>query len=228
MGFGDQPVEVLQSRFILYKNYLVIGGQLFIVAASHLFLQLVNVMDIQTLGQQPAQVQKDVGQHLRIINSAMMVELSEVEILGKRIELDVIDIRQNRARDRNGIDRCEVILHAHVFARFADKTGIKRRIVRDHNGAVAEFQKLLYRLALRRRAGNHAVGDTGQLDDLSRDRTLRVDKGRELIDDHTVLDLDRADLGNLIMIGVQTRGFQVEAHEFTVERLVFIAVYGCA
>ena len=75
----------------------MVGRQFFIVAADHLFPEFFDVMDVEALRQQTRQMQKYPHQHLSVIDRPMVVELTQVKELRQCIQLDVMDIRQDRA-----------------------------------------------------------------------------------------------------------------------------------
>ena len=96
--------------------------------------------------------------------------------------------------------------------------------MRDEYRAVTEIKECLHRFLLGWRALDHIIGDTCQLNDARGDWTLGIGKGRESIDDIAVFDLNSANLGDLVVGRVQTRGLQVEANKGTVERFISMTV----
>ena len=184
-------------------------------------------MHIMLLLKQAYHAEEDIRQHLRVINRAMMVEFAEPKIFCKRIQLDVVDIRKDIARDRDRIDGGVIVLDTEIQTCFADETGIERCVMRAQYRAVAKFKETANSLFLGGSAFHHAVGDTGQLHDLCGDRTLGIGKGRESVHDTAVLDLDRADLRDLIVRCIESGRLQVEADKGSAERLVFVSVDRC-
>ena len=59
----------------------------------------------------------------------------------------------------------------------------------------------------------HRRRDAGQLDDVGRDRSARVDEGSEFADDLAASDLDCPDFGDRLRVSAATSGFEVDDDE---------------
>ena len=213
---------------ILYKNYLMVCIQFFIVAADDLLPHLIEIVNVVILFEQTYHIEENIGQHLCVVDRTVVVELAEPEMLGESIQLHVEKLGQDITRDRDGIDRSIVVFDAEVRARLADETAVERRVVRHEYSVAAEIEEAPDSLLLRRSALYHAVGYAGELDYLSRDRTLGIGKGREAVDDHAVLYLHGADLGDLVVGGVQSGCLEVETHKGAVEPHICLTLYRSA
>ena len=177
----------------------MVARQLAEVAAGDFGVDVRRGVDIVIRFKALGERDEDLGEHFRVVSRAVVVELAETEVIRHGVQLDILDIRQDRTRDRHGVDRGVRVIHAHVLTRLADEGGVKGRVVRYQDIAAGKFQKSGDRFALGRRVLDHGVGDAGQLGDLGRDRHFGIREGREGVDDLAVHDLDCADLRDLVL-----------------------------
>ena len=77
---------------------------------------------------------------------------------------------------------------------------IEPGVVRDEHRAPGELQERGQHGLDAGCVVDHRRGDAGQLNDLRRDAAARVDQGGQLAEHHAAADLDRADLGDRVMV----------------------------
>ena len=99
----------------------MIGRQLFEVAARNFCVDVLCVVDIVIRSQPVAESDENFGENLRIIGGAVVIELAQTQVIRDGIQLDVFDIGQNCARNRDGVDRGIAVCLPHVLTRLADK-----------------------------------------------------------------------------------------------------------
>lgn len=94
------------------------------------------------------------------------------------------------------------------------------------NVVPAKFFESADGLLGRRGVGDHGIVDAGQVNDLLRDRLAGVDEGAELLFlvDLAVFNIDCADLGQALGVGVETRRLGVKDDERAGERHLGAAV----
>ena len=74
---------------------------------------------------------KDAPQHGRVLARAVVLERANREFLGQNVQLELMQMRQHQAGHFQRVDRGKVPLDGQAFARRAQETHIKARIVRD-------------------------------------------------------------------------------------------------
>ena len=121
MAVRNQLVEIFQADLIFRNDNLMIGRQLFEVAASDFGVDILRIVNIVIRSQPVAESNEDFCENLRVVCGAVVVELAQTQVIGYRVELDVLDIGQNRARYRDGIDGGIAVRLPHILARLADK-----------------------------------------------------------------------------------------------------------
>ena len=97
------------------------------------------------------------------------------------------------------------------------------RVMRDERPVSGEFQEHLHRLFLKRRVGDIAVADAGELGDVGRDVPLGVDEGVELRLYLAAGEDDRTDLGHAVVHCVESRRLDIEGDKLRVERELALA-----
>ena len=106
------------------------GRQLFKIAAGYFCIDFGNVENTEIIAQTVAQRGKNLCQYRGVVSRAVVVEAAQPQIICDRVELDIFDVGQDRARDGDRVDRGVGIRHVHILARLADKGGIERGVVR--------------------------------------------------------------------------------------------------
>lgn len=80
------------------------------------------------------------------------------------------------------------------------------------------------RLGQRRLVLHHGVGDAGELRDLIRNGLAGIDQEVELVHHLAAAEDGGADLGDLLLGGLEACGLQVEGHELPLQRDVLFAM----
>ena len=106
------------------------GRQLFKIAAGYFCIDVGYAEDAVIIAQTVAQRNKNLCQYRGVVSRAVVVEAAQPQIIRDRVELDIFDVGQDRARDGDRVDRGVGIRHVHILARLADKGGIERGVVR--------------------------------------------------------------------------------------------------
>ena len=75
----------------------------------------------------------DLGRTLRVIDCPVMVPEVDVQCLCNRVQLVFSEVRQQDARQRHGIHRCEIMIITQPPAVFFDEADIKGGIVRNQH-----------------------------------------------------------------------------------------------
>ena len=224
---GDQLVQVFQTDKVLHKNDLVVGRQLFRVAARERGVDVAHALRAEIVAQALDEVQKDLAEHRRIVRGAVVVERLQLQVFRDRVELAVADIPEHRAAHRDRVDVNVRERHLVPAARGAQERGVKIRVVRNEDRVfAAELEERPHGLLLLRRAPHHLVGDAGQLGDLLRDRLFGVHNRVEALGDLAAVDAHRADLGDALRLRREAGRLEVETDEIRVEPRVGLAGHG--
>ena len=172
----------------------------------------------------------DSGQRHGIINSAVVVEGRYLKMLVDRVQLVVAQAREERLPHRQRVDIGILVpADARLLPRLADKEHVKAVGVVGHKNVVpAKFFKSADGLLGCRGVGDHGIVDAGQVNDLLRDRLAGVDKGAELLFlvNFTVFNIDGADLGQPLGVGVKAGRLGVEHDKRAGQRHLRCAVDG--
>ena len=170
----------------------------------------------------------DAGQRHGVIDGAVMVEGRDLEVLVDGIQLVVAQTRKERLPHRQCVDIGVLVpADARLLPCLADEQHIKAVGVMGHKDVVpAKFFKSADGLLGRRGVGDHGIVDAGQVNDLLRDRLAGVDEGAELLFlvDLAVFNIDCADFGQALGVGVETRRLGVKDDERAGERHLGAAV----
>ena len=189
-------------------------------------LDRVDVLFLQ-IGQHDL---KDAGQRHGVIDSAVMVEGRNLEVLVDRVQLVVAQPREQRLSHRQCIDIGILVpADARLLPRLADEQHIKAVGVVGHKDIIpAELLKGADGLLRRGGVGDHGIVDAGQVNDLLRDRLAGVDEGAELLFlvDLTVFHIDGTDLGQPLGVGVKAGRLGVEHDKRAGQRHLRCAVDG--
>ncbi len=90
---------------------------------------------------------------------------------------------------------------------------VEARVVRDEHGPGGELEERGQNLLDPGRGTHHGGRDAGELDDVRRDRTARVDERGELAENLAATDLDRADFRDGVVRGTAAGGLEVDDDE---------------
>ena len=162
-----------------------------------------------------------------------MVEVSQLVVGGHGVQLVVFEVREEEAGQGQGVQVGVLELIPASHRRGADEARVKVGVVGNEQyfparvGAFAhEIEEGLERLCLGGSVLHHIVGDARELHDLLGNGHLGVDEGVEGIQDLSILDLHRADLGHAAVLHRESRGLNIEDHRFPVHVSGAVAVEG--
>ena len=172
------------------------------------------------------QTQEDVRADRRVVAGAVVVELGQAEGMGHVVQPEASQLLHGALCHGQGVDRDGIESQAAAPRRGSDEADVKGGVMGGQREVSAELQEPLHRLGLGRGSEYVAVGDAGELHHVRRNGHLRVHEGLEGPRDPAVHDPDRADLGDAVVLGVQTRGLDVEADKIRVQRAVRLAEEG--
>ena len=214
IAFRNQAIKILQSHLVFHQNDLMIGFQLQRVGLrAHFVLQIgkaANVLRLHLFHHG----EEDHRQHLRVVAGAVVIEVSELKVVGKRIQLVIFQLGIQISRQRNRVE-IRIFKGNFKLLRVVTKEArVKVRIVCNKEAVAAEREEFRKNLLDSPRVLHHVVGDARQLDDLLGDRLARIHEGVVALENLAVLDFDRTDFGDLAGLEGQTRRFDVENDEF--------------
>ena len=166
----------------------------------------------------------DPGEHFSVVTCTVVIELAKPKMLCNDIELMLFQLRKQGTRQHDRINRGKIVFHAAAPGALPQKACIKRRVMRDQHRAAAPAEriKLAQRLPFERRAAHIVVGDAGQFCNLRRDRTLRVYKCVEAVDDFAAAQFHRADLRDAFSRSGKAGRLQVKYNHLAVKPAVRI------
>ena len=101
-----------------------------------------------------------------VVRGAVVVELGQAEVVGDDIELEALELRQQRLRQRERIEEHRRELQPLPVRRSGHKADVKMRIVRDDGTVADEVDEHLHGFFFLGRARNVAVADAGERGDL--------------------------------------------------------------
>ena len=160
---------------------------------------------------------------MRILKCAVMVEITETEIVGHRVKRMLFQIVVAIARKSDRIDKGRCKGNIAFLCRMADKADIKVRIVRHENRFSGKRQKLRQNLAYVRRVSYHVVGNAGQFRNFGTDGHMRIDKALEGVENFAAAVQHRTDFGDGAVLDRKTGGFDIKD-----AKRVFIDLRGTA
>ena len=170
----------------------------------------------------------DAGQRHGVVDRTVVVEGRDFQMLVDGIQLIVVQPREQRLRHGQRINIGVVERNARALPCPANKQHIKAvRVVRHQHMVAAEFLELTNGFLRRGGVGHHAVVDAGQLHHPGRNGPARVDKGTEFLFfiDAAIFHKNCADLGQAVVVGVQTGGLGIEHNKAAADRLLGLAVH---
>ena len=173
---------------------------------------------------------KDAGQRHGIIDSAVMVEGRDLQMLVDGVQLVVAQTREQRLAHGQRVDIGVLVpADARLLPRFADEQHIKAvGVVGNKDVVPAELFEGADGFLRRGGVGDHGIIDAGQVNDLLRDGLAGVDEGAELLFlvDLTVFHKDRADLGQPLGVGIKAGRLGIEHDKRAGQRHLRPAVDG--
>ena len=220
MRLRHAAVQVDTARLILCQKNDMVGRHLpdLVLVRSAVLVDLVKVMEIQIL-QHADKLHEDVCRTLRVIDCPMMVPEVDVQCLCNRVQLVFSEVRQQDARQRHGIHRCEIMIIPQTPAVFFDEADIKGGIVRNQHTVLRKCEKSWQDLFYRGRIRNHRIVDRGQILDPQRNRDKRVYKLGEAVHDLPAADLDRTDLDDPVLDRRKSGCLEIENHKIALQGL---------
>ena len=142
-----------------------------------------------------------------------MVEFAQLEIVAQAVESVPFEFGVEMARDGDRI-YVRIIEFKLVFFRDAAyEAHVEICVVRHKHGVAGKIQKRLHRVALRRRAGDHFVGDAGEFGYIFGDMRSGVDESIERFGDDTAAVFYGAYFGYCAMDGRKPGGLDIEHGE---------------
>ena len=158
-----------------------------------------------------------------VVRCAVVVELGQAEVIGDDIELEALELRQQRLRQRERIEEHRGELQPLPVRRGGHKADVKMRVVRDDGTVADEVDEHLHGFFFLGRARNVAVADAGELGDVRRDVALRVDEGVEHLLYLRAGENDGADLGHAVVHCVEAGRLYIESDKLRIERELALA-----
>ncbi len=189
---------------------------------------MVDLLDtVEILRALCAQHGQELVHHARhdhgVVGSAVVVKLRQAEVVGYDVQLEALELGQQRLAKRERIEKDRGEFEAAAQRGGGHEAHVEMRVVGNERAVAGVGHELLHGLLLQRRVLHVAVPDAGQLRDVRRDRLLGIDEGVEGALDLSAGKDDGADLGHALVLGVEAGGLDVEGDELGVERELRLA-----
>ena len=224
MRIGDELIQILKARLILYQNDLMHRADLFRVPPGQTGVDVFHARRAGIFLQAHQQILKNLGQNRRIIARAVMVERVELQIFGDRIELVVFDVLEHRTAHGQGVDVRVREIHSVAFGRGVHERGIERGVMRQqHRAFPAELVELPQGFLFGRSVLYHFVRDAGQLGDLGRNVHAGIYENIEAVGNLSVFDPYRTDFGHAVLLRAQAGGLNIERDKLIIQRVLRFA-----
>ena len=214
----NQLVEIFQTRLVLDKQNLMIGAEFFGVGTlchlGHELLVGTDACGIQILKHAEA----DGGQHGGIVRRTVVIEVTKAVMLGHGVQLVVLEVGQQVTSQGKGIHIRIFKGQAATLGGGTDKARIKIGVMRDQGHLTTvltlaeECKKCFQCFPLGGCTLDHIVGNARELDDIGRNGALGVNEGLEGVQNLSVADAHRTDLGNAAGKGRETSGLNIKDH----------------
>ena len=202
VGAGNQFIEVFEPDAVFDQQDLVVGLQLFGVAAPQVGVQLPDKVDVFLRFQLFDHLLEDLAEDGGVVAGTVMVEVLQFEVLGNDVQLVPPEFRVEAAGHRQGVDRGVGDINAVAVCRRPDKGHVERGVVGDQRPVPGESEELPEGFLLLRGVLHHLVGDAGEFGDFRRDWALGVDEDIERLLDFSTRNPHRADFGQTVGPGV--------------------------
>ena len=151
----------------------------------------------------------------------MMLE-GDIKLLGNSIKLESVELRKQQSAEAHGINDSRVIGKPETLCIFAYKSGIEGGIVSDYHCISAPLKKLRQHYFYRIGIHDHGIVDGGELCDTERNRHTGIYENVHAVNDLVVVKLYRTDLDNVVGLGTETGGLDIENHSVMEKLLAFI------
>ena len=188
-------------------------------------IDIRDILRVVLLLELVKQLDKDASENRGIFARAVMLKRSDLQRLGKHIQLDLCHVREQDARHLHRVNRGEFALNPQTIASLADERHIKSGVVRHERQTAGKIQKRRERFGQLGRLAHGLIRNAGQLGDVRRNRLVRIDIGLKFVDDLAVADLDRGDFRDLLAVRTQTGGLGVKADKGLGQRRVVFAAH---
>ena len=146
------------------------------------------------------------------MHRAVGVRQGHAQLLADVAQLVVLELGVLVAHQREGVQHRMVEGQLRLPEGPAEEGDVEGGVVGDQHRALAELREGGHHVHQMRLAPQHGRGDAGDLGDALGHRAAGVDQLGELRNLHAVLDAHRADLDDLVGVGVETRGLHIQHH----------------
>ena len=222
VGVGNQLVEIFQTDLILRQDYHVISVELLDVNIAKYGIEVAEFLERVSLAGNIYEGNEYFGQHFRVVDRAMVVEITELEFLCNCVQLEVLEMRERRSCKLERVGVAYIVGQTLARACDLDKRRIEIRIMRDENSLARKRDELFERFLFRWGVLYHLIGYACKLRDVGGDRALRIYKCLEAVDYLHVIELDRADFGYSVEVAAESGGLNIEYDHVAVYR-AFVA-----
>ena len=151
----------------------------------------------------------------------MMLE-GDIKLLRNSIKLESVELRKQQSAEAYRIDDGRVIGKPETFCIFAYKAGIEGGIVSDYHCVSAPLQKFRQHHFYGIRIHDHGIVDGGELCDAERNRYTGIYENIHTVHDFVVMKLYGTDFYNMVGLGTETGGLDIENHGIMEKLLAFI------
>ena len=223
IGLGDHLIEILEPGTVFHQQDHVIA----LGDVGALELMVDGLYIVNGLCALLMEHREKLPHHARddhsVVRGAVVVKLRQAEGVGDDIELEALELRQQRLRQRERIEEHRGELQPLPVRRGGHEADVKMRIVRDDGTVTDEVDEHLHGFFFLGRARNVAVADAGELGDVRRDVALRVDEGVEHLLYLRAGEDDGTDLGHAVVHRVEAGRLYIEGDKLRIERELALA-----
>ena len=223
IGLGDHLVEVLEPAAVEDQEDHMVG--LLHVAALEGAVDGLDVVEgLRALRPELRQeLVHDARHDHGIVRGAVVVELGEVQAVGDDVQLEALQVWEERLAQGQGVQEDRVKVQAAAPGRGTHEAGVEVGVVSDQGAGAGIVQEALQGLLLAGGAGYVRVGNARELGDVGRDRNAGVHEGIKGREDLAAAEDHGADLGHAVELGVEAGGLDVEGDELGVQGQVGLA-----
>ena len=211
MGRRNNPVQVLKTDLVFYQQDYVVRVGLSRILLTHRVIDFNNLCNVLFRGKGLEHFEEYLCQNTSIIISAVMMLLLHTQMLGKKIQLMLFQLRVHGSTHHKGVDLNRVLFPAAALDCRTQKTHIKISIMSDKNiAAITKTEELFQCLLLERGICHHLIGNAGKTGNLQRNRFLRIYEYVKGLRYNTFFNLYRPYFNNTLSCSRKTCGFQIE------------------
>ena len=214
---GNQLIEVLKSLLVLREHNHMVGIELdrvnLLTHCRDGALKIENTLFFKSRQH----LNKDMAENLCVIRGSVVMELTNVVIFNKCIELMILKLRIYVPGKTEGVKIGIVEGHLLSLSGNSDKSDIEVSIMGNKKLVTRKGKELLKSLALLRSTLNVGIGNGGKLCNFLGNRGLGVNKDVEFINNPACFDLYRTDFNNLAGTVRKTGGLNIKDNHFIVK-----------